>query len=172
MKVLKKFLWISSTLTATLFAQHNYSLERIQSQSVDIGKVAKVYVAPGLASLMRFPCVIKEAVVGNSTLVDAQVSDKDAQSIILSIASPSKTSTNLIVRCISQRSPFVFDVISSRANHQDYLEVFAGYGRPGIKGANLKLIESSGSRTSDRANKDVVNLKSKRLIKTYRIKGE
>jgi hypothetical protein len=52
---LKKYLLIS----ALLFAQHNYSLERIQSESVDKGKVSKVYVAPGLATLMKFPCVIQ-----------------------------------------------------------------------------------------------------------------
>jgi hypothetical protein len=64
---LKKYLLISTLL----FAQHNYSLERIQSESVDKGKVSKVYVAPGLATLMKLPCVIKEAIVGNNSLVKA-----------------------------------------------------------------------------------------------------
>jgi hypothetical protein len=167
---LKKCLWNSGVLTAILFSEHNVSMERIQTQSVNKAKVSKVFVAPGLATLVRFPCVIKEAVVGNSKLVNAQISEKDAQTIILNIASSTKTATNLIVRCISQRSPFVFDVISSRSNHQDYLEVSSGYGRPNYKASDLKLISSSGQ--AERGAQGAVEIKRKKLIKTYKIKGE
>lgn len=167
---LKKYLLIS----ATIFAQHNYSLERIQSQSVDKGKVQKIYVAPGLATLMRFPCVIKEAVVGNSELVNAKVSEKDSQSVILSISAPQKTATNLIVRCVSTNAPFVFDVISSRKSHQDYMDISAGYGRPKVKGMNLHLIDSSKSKSKKSNPEDVsmITLRKKRLLKTYKIKGK
>jgi hypothetical protein len=163
---LKKYLLIS----ALLFAQHNYSLERIQSESVDKGKVSKVYVAPGLATLMKFPCVIKEAIVGNNSLVKAVVSEKDSQSLIVNLSGPNKTATNLIVRCISQESPFVFDVISSRTLHQDYVNISAGYGRPAMKGLNLNLIESSSGKSAQAHPKSRVQVKTKKLIRSYKVK--
>lgn len=165
----KSFLLIS----LILISQHNFSLERIQSQSIDRSRVAKLYIAPGLASVLRVPCLIKEVIVGNSDLIDARVSDKDPQSIVLSLASGAKTATNLIVKCVSSRAPFVFDVISSRQFHQDYVDVASGFGGPRLAANDLKLIESSEKpqQQSKRREVDSYDVKKKQLIKTYTIKG-
>jgi hypothetical protein len=183
----KKFLCKSTMTAACLCSQHSLCLERIQSQSLDKGKVQKVYVAPGLASLLAFPCVIKEAVVGNSVLVSAKVSKRDPQAIILSLADSMKTATNLIVRCTNSKNPFVFDVVASRRFHQDFLKIDSVYGGPVRVNAGLRLLDSSSySRVNDkkkvlREAKDeepveveqpsVVMMHQKRLIKSYRVGG-
>jgi SUMO ligase MMS21 Smc5/6 complex component len=163
---LKKFLLIS----VALFSQHNLCLERIQSQSVNKAEVDKIYIASGLVSLVVFPCVINEAIVGNSSLVSSRISEKDSNSLILSLSGPERTSTNLIVKCVSQSDPYVFDVVSSKRLHQDYLRISAGYGGPKRRGEELKLLNSSKSKTSGlKTRKDSVVLRPKRLIKTYQV---
>ena len=166
---LKKLLSISMLL----FSQHNHSLERIQSQSVNKAEVEKIYIASGLASLVAFPCVLKEAIIGNTSLVAARISDKDSNSLILNLSGPEKTSTNLIVKCVSQSDPYVFDVVSSKRLHQDYVKISAGYRGPSRKSESLRLLDSSKAKSNKapEESKSVV-LRPKRLIKAYKVNSQ
>lgn len=124
--------------------QSNADTSRIQSLRFDKGEVQKIYLAPGLGSMLNFPCAIEEAFVGRSEDLKAQVSPNDKRTLFLNLRLNTALPTNLIVRCGPERNVFVFDVLPQRSKHQDLVEIRSVFGRP--KATNQ--LEEVKSRTA------------------------
>lgn len=121
----KLFFVISFTLATQCYAQ-----ERIQAMRFDRSEVARIYLAPGLGSIVLFPCPLVETFIGRSDDLKAQISPNDKKTLFLNLKLNSSLPTNLIARCESERGVFVFDVVPSKANHQDVVEIRGAFGSP------------------------------------------
>ncbi len=145
---MKKFF---SFLVLTLFlsqAQATNQTERVGSIIFNKGKIEKIYLASGLGSVLIFPCPVDEAFLGRSSEITVLTSPKTKRNILLSVKSSFSEATNLIVRCEEQTAPFVFDLVPSRARHQDVVHIRSSFGSPALSESDLKLIDSSDFNTS------------------------
>lgn len=105
-------------------------VERIQSTRFDRSQVKRIFLAPGLGSIILFPCALVETFVGRSEDLKAQISPNDKKTLFLNLKLNSSLPTNLIARCEADKTVFVFDVIPSQVKHQDVVEIRNYYGRP------------------------------------------
>lgn len=119
-------------------------VERIQSTRFDRSQVKRIFLAPGLGSIILFPCALVETFVGRSEDLKAQISPNDRKTLFLNLKLNSSLPTNLIARCEADKAVFVFDVIPSQVKHQDVVEIRNYYGRPPMTG----LSEVLNSQTS------------------------
>ena len=118
--------------------------DRIRAMHFDKSRVEKVYVSPGLATLMIFPCEINEAIVGQEQGLKAVVSPTSKKQVTLFCSSSASLTTNLIVRCGGKTDPFVFDVVVSHVHHQDVLKVTGSFSGPVVNDdAGMTLVDSS-----------------------------
>jgi len=120
--------------------------ERIQSVILDRGKVARIYIAPGLGSVLTLPCNVAEAFVGREAEVTVIFSPNSKRVLFISLNSGSSEPTNVVLRCERGRVNLVFDIIPSKFMHQDVVEVRSSFGSPELTGANLNLMDSSETR--------------------------
>ncbi|MBV2169881.1 MAG: hypothetical protein KUL82_14340 [Bdellovibrio sp.] len=135
---MKKLLFVINLLfVIPSFAQ----VERIQSTRFDRGQVMRIYLAPGLGSLVLFPCALVEVFVGRGEDLKAQISPSDKKTLFLNLKLNSSLPTNMIAKCEPERNVFVFDVIPSKSQHQDLVEIRNTFGRPSMTG--LKATEVS-----------------------------
>ncbi len=118
------------------------NLDRIQAVRVDKGQVQRIYLAPGLGSILLFPCALQEVFIGRSEDLKAQISPNDKKTLFLNLKLNSSLPTNVIAKCSPENSIFVFDVIPSRSKHQDLVEIRSSYGRPNFS-VGHRLIEST-----------------------------
>lgn len=102
---------------------------RISTMTKDLGAAERIYLSAGLASVIEFPRPIGEVRVGDPASLKVQVSTVSPKELTVYLTGTSAIPTNLIVR--ADRRVFVFDVVPSRVNHQDYLKVRGGMGGPG-----------------------------------------
>lgn len=109
-------------------------VERIQSTRFDRGQVMRIYLAPGLGSLVLFPCALVEVFVGRGEDLKAQISPSDKKTLFLNLKLNSSLPTNMIAKCEPERNVFVFDVIPSKSQHQDLVEIRNTFGRPSMMG--------------------------------------
>ena len=107
--------------------------ERIQSMRFDKSKVERIYLAPGLGSIVLFPCGIQEVFVGRSDDLKVQISPNDKRTLFLNLKLNSSLPTNVIAKCELEKSIFIFDVIPSKVRHQDLVEIRSSFGRPNSK---------------------------------------
>jgi len=121
----------------------NIPPERIRSSVLDRGKVTRIYMAPGMGSLLNLPCSIAEILVGRESELTARVSTTTKSSLYLNLNSSSSTPTNLIVRCDRRNVTLVFDVIPSKLLHQDVFDVKATIGGPVLDGSSIEVVASS-----------------------------
>jgi hypothetical protein len=125
------------------------SSDRIQSLRFDKSQVQRIYLAPGLGSILIFPCGLQEVFVGRSDDLKAQVSPNDKKTLFLNLKLSTYQPTNLIAKCELERSIFIFDIIPSTTKHQDLVEIRSSFGSPRLQ--NAKLIQSSSVQaTRDR----------------------
>lgn len=103
------------------------SAERLTSRSLHIGKIEKVYLAPGLVTVIDFPEEITEASVGAPQVIKQSISQVHPTELIIQLTSTKPFSTNLIVR--TTKRTYVFDLVPSQTRHQDVLKVRNGYGQ-------------------------------------------
>ncbi len=104
-------------------------VQRISSISKNLGQVEKIYLNDGLISVIELPEAVAEIRIGNQKDFKIIPSEKFPNELTLFLAKGTRdVFTNLIVR--TGRGVYVFDLISSRSNHQDYLKVTGAYGRP------------------------------------------
>lgn len=143
---MKNLLFVTSALLFVECAFAASQTDRIQALRFDRGSVKMIHLAPGLGSILLFPCALSEVFVGRSEDLKAQISPNDKKSLFLNLKLNSSMPTNLIVRCEGERSVFVFDVIPSRALHQDVVEIRSSFGGPGV--LNLKPTQSSKEKPS------------------------
>lgn len=115
-------------------------LDRIQSMRIDRSMVHRIYLAPGLGSVVLFPCQLQEVFVGRSEDLKAQISPNDKHTMFLNLKLNSSLPTNVIVKCTPEKSIFVFDVIPSKSRHQDLVEIRSSFGRPNIAGGSLQQV--------------------------------
>ena len=123
---MKKLLFISLISYTQVFA----GVERLQSVRINKAQVQRLYLAPGLGSILTFPCSIQEAFLGRSEDLKAQISPNDKRVLFLNLKLNSSLPTNVIVKCFPERNIFVFDVIPNKSKHQDLVEVRGSYGTP------------------------------------------
>ena len=163
MSKLKKTIFYSLLFFQTLNASAD---SRISDVRVHSYKSQKIYLSPGLVTLINFPCQTEMTVVGNEFDAKAQISPVNAKIVILNLTRIEAQATNLIVKCVNKSKQFVFDIVPSRSNHQDVVYVSS----LGTLESNLRLIKSS-NETSDSSglshSKDI----SKRNLKLIK-KGQ
>ena len=131
-------------ISLLLFQSAEASPKRIQSVMFDKGSPHKIYLHPGLGSVITFPCFVSDSFVGDESQAEVRPSPSTKRNLLLSLKSHASKATNLIVRCEGQQSHFVLDVVPSSTNHQDILEIRAAFGRPELAETdNLKAMEKS-----------------------------
>jgi hypothetical protein len=123
-------------------------VKRIQATRFDRSQVKRVYLAPGLGSMVLFPCALVEVFVGRSEDLRVQVSPNDKKTLFLNLKLNSSLPTNLIAKCDGEKSVYVFDVIPSKSKHQDVVEIRSSFGGPSYEG--LKPYEVSTSKSKKR----------------------
>lgn len=137
---MKKLLFVTNLL---FFVPAMGQVERIQSTRFDRSQVMRIYLAPGLGSLVLFPCALVEVFVGRSEDLKAQISPSDKRTLFLNLKLNSSLPTNMIAKCEPEKNVFVFDVIPSKSQHQDLVDIRNVFGRPSMVGR--KPIELSKS---------------------------
>lgn len=136
---MKNLLFAISLVAVPAMAQ-----ERIQSMRFDKSQVQRIYLAPGLGSIVLFPCGLQEVFIGRGEDLKAQISPNDKKTLFLNLKLNSSLPTNVIVKCSPEKSIFVFDVIPSRTRHQDLVEIRSSYGRPNlINGQRLEQVSQT-----------------------------
>ncbi len=111
--------------------------KRISSIIKDLGKVEKVYLYPGLISVIEFPHPLIEVRLGNPRALKVEISQVSNRELTLHLTGLAAKATNLIVR--SNQKLYIFDVIPSRVSHQDYIQVKSFYGGPEGSSAGVLL---------------------------------
>lgn len=132
--------------------------DRIQSLRFDRSVVKAIHLAPGLGSIVLFPCPLLEVFVGRSQDLRAQISPNDKKTLFLNLKLNSSLPTNFIARCEGERNVFVFDVIPSRVKHQDVVEIRGFYGSPSQKNTRTTQI------TADTKVRNTLVLQAPKLI--------
>lgn len=105
-------------------------VERIKSISFDKSKVEKIYVASGLTTLVSFNCDINEMISGNEEQVTLKPLITNKRQMIITLSKDAAQPTNIFVRCGQKTDPFVFDIVPSKKNHQDYIKINMAFGEP------------------------------------------
>lgn len=117
-----------SLLLPMAFAQ----TDRISTVSHNLANVDKIYVAAGLVSVLEFPQNIIEVRVGDLSSVKAIISQVSPKELTIYLSSTASKATNIIVR--AEKKFYVFDIIPSTSNHQDYVKIRGTFGSPSFKG--------------------------------------
>lgn len=123
-----------------LLSLNSFSSERIESIYKNISESTKIYLKPGLASVLELPQNILEVRVGNPSELKVLISTVSPKEITLYFKNSHSRSTNLIIR--ADRKMYVFDVIPSELKHQDYVKVSQSIGIVRNSSA-LQVLESS-----------------------------
>lgn len=111
--------------------------ERVSSVNHNLSTVDKIYVAAGLASVIEFPKNIIEVRVGDSQSVKALISQVSPKELTVYLSSTASKASNLIVR--ADKKVYVFDIVPSTSNHQDYVKIKGAFGAPSFIGSNSSL---------------------------------
>ena len=119
---------------------------RISSRYIDMGQPQKIYMVPGMATLIELPTPIHKIRVGNSKDVQYTKPKQPENEVTLFLTNADAKPTNLFL--ISGKNKYIFDIVPSKSIHQDYIEVVGFYGGPEYEGSpSLKedVIDSSES---------------------------
>lgn len=127
-------MWLFSFLFSLAMA----STPRISSISKDFGASDRIFLKPGLASVIEFPKPIIEVRVGNPNSLKTSISTVSPKELTIFADNLRSGATNLIVR--SDKRIYIFDVTPSSARHQDYIKIQSGFGAPEYKAAG-KIID-------------------------------
>lgn len=117
-------MWFFNLIFPFAFAQ----TERVSSVNHNLSTVDKIYVAAGLASVIEFPKNIIEVRVGDSQSVKALISQVSPKELTVYLSSTAAKASNLIVR--ADKIVYVFDIVPSTTNHQDYVKIKGSFGAP------------------------------------------
>lgn len=121
--------FLLSIINFLLLTQAFGEVQRISSTTKNMGKVEKIFLSEGLISVLDFPEAVAEVKIGNEKNFRIITSEKFPNELTLFLAKGTTgVFTNLIVR--TGRGVYVFDLVSHRYNHQDYLKILGTYGRP------------------------------------------
>ena len=117
------------SLSLLFFVNSEAATDRIQAMRFDRGKVMKIYLAPGLGSLILFPCGLSEVFIGRSDDLLAQISTTDKKNLFLNLKLNASLPTNIIAKCDEDKNVFILDVIPSRTRHQDLIDIRSVFGQ-------------------------------------------
>lgn len=120
-------MWFYSLFLTMAFAQ----TDRISTVSHNLANVDKIYVAAGLVSVLEFPQNIIEVRVGDLSSIKAVISQVSPKELTIYLSSSASEATNIIVR--AAKKIYVFDIVPSNTNHQDYVKIRGTFGSPGFK---------------------------------------
>lgn len=129
-----------------IFAQAQSN--RIESNFHNVGAPSKLFLKPGLISVIEFPQQISEVRIGNPNSVKTLISQISPKELTVFFKSANAVPTNLIVR--SDRKVFVFDLIPSKSTHQDYVKI---RGSVGVIGNSITFQPIQSSEISLRGPK-------------------
>ena len=116
-------------LIVTSYAWSN-SVKRIKSIAFNKAKVEKIFIAQGMSTLVTFNCDINEMVSGNDQQITLKGLMTNKKQMIITLAQDAAQATNIFVKCGQKIDPYIFDVVPSKVNHQDYLKINVSYGEP------------------------------------------
>lgn len=150
-------MWFYSLIITTVFAQ----TERISSVNHNLSSVDKVYIAAGLASVVEFPKNIIEVRVGDNQSVKALISQVSPKELTIYLSSTASKASNLIVR--ADKKVYVFDIVPSTTNHQDYVKIKGSFGSPNYNGAYTKL--QSGKIEPQSKSEPRFHVNSKKVVR-------
>lgn len=139
------------------------SLNRISSNHQDLSKVEKIFVSPGLVSMVEFPQNIIEVRVGSPETLKAVISQVSPKELTLYLSSSAASPSNLIVR--SEKRIFVFDIVPSKSNHQDYIKIRGAYGAPESSSRLRSLAEGKIIPESKNNSRSSQKLKNTKVVK-------
>lgn len=113
----------------------------MSSNIFDLSQTQKIFIAPGLVSLLEFPQNIIEVRVGDINSVKAIISQTSPKELTVYLANSKAKASNLIVR--AEKKIYVFDVVPSSTNHQDYIKISGSFGSPNFSKAisNYKSVK-------------------------------
>jgi len=132
-------LLLSEVGVANGAAHGTIEVRRITSKVIDLGKVHKLYMVYGLATVIILPEGISAVIPGNSATL--KIERKEPETLLaLRLTGKRVPPTNLIL--LSGNNRVVFDVIPNTKLHQDTLEVVGTYGAAGFDSDDSKLIYS------------------------------
>lgn len=117
--------------------------KRISGQMVDLGEVHRIYMVPGMATVLEIPGAVTGIRIGNPDLVEYYKPEKPDNEVTLVLKKSGSEPTNLIVR--SGKRKFVFDIVPSKKTHQDSVEIVGAYGGASLMNNEMELISSSKS---------------------------
>lgn len=92
---------------------------RIDTVSVVQGESFHLEMVPGLGTLLNFPCDVERAILGNQTIANIILTEKFPRELVVTLVSGTTSATNLIVTCVNNKNPFVFDVDPNPSHHRD-----------------------------------------------------
>ena len=138
------------------FSNAEDSIKRVQSMIFDKGSPQKIYLHPGLGSVITFPCFVSDSFLGDESQAEIRPSPSNRKIILLSLKSQASRATNLIVRCEGQLSHFVIDIVPSNKTHQDVLEIRAAFGRPELMPIQSEIAASNNKNTVKNTTKNTV----------------
>lgn len=118
---------------------------RISALDIDVSKVTRIKLAPGLVSVIEFKEPMSEVFVGNDASVKAKISKTKPNLVAVSLARGGVEPTNLIAFYSGEKKkvPVIFEVIPSNNTHQDYVKVVGTYGAPEVESTSRVLVFSS-----------------------------
>ncbi|MGZ3769353.1 MAG: hypothetical protein ACXVCP_08495 [Bdellovibrio sp.] len=154
---MKKIFLTSLLLSMTVFA----GPKRIQSVLFDKGNPHKIFLHPGLGTVITFPCFVSDSFLGDESQAEIKPSPSNRKNLLLSLRSTASRATNLIVRCEGQHSHFVLDIVPSKIIHQDILDIRAAFGRPEL--IELETQKKIESKTETPQTKKIVIMAPKLL---------
>lgn len=145
-----KLLVAAAFLASTINVADEKVPNRISAFDIDVSKVTRIKLAPGLVSVIEFKEPMSEVFVGNDTSVKAKISKTKPNLVAVSLAKAGVEPTNLIAFYSGEKKkvPVIFEVIPSYNTHQDYVKVVGTYGAPEVESTSRVLVYSSDDEKS------------------------
>ena len=114
---------------------------RISAKMVDLGKVQKICMVAGMATLIEVPEEIEGIRLGNAGTLTYFKPENPKNEVTLVLKGSKVLPTNLILR--TKKRKYVFDIVPSKRTHQDTIEIIGDYGGPSIGSDKAVLLDSS-----------------------------
>jgi hypothetical protein len=111
-------------VSTTLINEQN--IPRVSVQTYNQGTIMPIYLTPGRASVIDFPCLVTKASMGSGGDIHAVLATSVGNEVDLKLDSSVSQATNLIVRC--KEAVFIFDIIPSINTHQEYIKIKNTHG--------------------------------------------
>ena len=116
---MSRFLFFLSILF--LIPSLGHSVDRITDAKIDRKKPFPIYIQAGRVTTIDMPCSISYALPGSHGDVQTEIGPDKDSTLIVWLTSARSSATSVTVRCSNRI--VVFDIIPSRSNHQDYINV-------------------------------------------------